>query len=183
MRALILSGLAIQISGSSRPAAGAEHQISHLWRMEVLNGPLDAYHGERVGVGLLLCLEKYREIAEAIHRDDCHIVDYGGVELELLTESFHGKEQLEAILEENTPDPLAAVVPENLERSLPEIAAILDDLPDVEDVCRLMEKGGCKTSLKALGLSRRAVAKTIQLSPYTRNRLTLMRFLKMLEIQ
>lgn len=183
MRALILSGLAIQISGSSRPAAGAEHQISHLWRMEVLNGPLDAYHGERVGVGLLLCLEKYREIAEAIHRDDCHIVDYEGVELELLTESFHGKEQLEAILEENTPDPLAAVVPENLERSLPEIAAILDDLPDVEDVCRLMEKGGCKTSLKALGLSRRAVAKTIQLSPYTRNRLTLMRFLKMLEIQ
>ncbi len=56
----------MQIVGSSRPASGAEHHMSHLWKMEVINGHLDAYHGEKVGVGLLLCIDKYNQIARAI---------------------------------------------------------------------------------------------------------------------
>ena len=51
MYALILSGLATQMAGNSRPASCAEHQLSHLWELEVLNGPLDALHGEMVSVG------------------------------------------------------------------------------------------------------------------------------------
>ena len=47
MYALIISGLAMQIIGSSRPASGAEHHMSHLWEMEVINEHLNAYHGER----------------------------------------------------------------------------------------------------------------------------------------
>ena len=45
MYALILSGLAMQMIGNSRPASCAEHQVTHLWDMEVINGPLDALHG------------------------------------------------------------------------------------------------------------------------------------------
>ena len=41
MYALILSGLAMQMIGNSRPASCAEHQVTHLWDMEVINGPLD----------------------------------------------------------------------------------------------------------------------------------------------
>ena len=48
MYALILSGLAMQMVGNSRPASCAEHHLSHLWEMEVINGPLDALHGEKV---------------------------------------------------------------------------------------------------------------------------------------
>ena len=47
MYALILSGLAMQMVGNSRPASCAEHHLSHLWEMEVVNGPLDALHGEK----------------------------------------------------------------------------------------------------------------------------------------
>ena len=54
MYALILSGLAMQMVGNSRPASCAEHHLSHLWEMEVVNGPLDALHGEKVSVGTLL---------------------------------------------------------------------------------------------------------------------------------
>ena len=33
MYALLLSGLAMQMVGNSRPASGAEHHMSHLWEM------------------------------------------------------------------------------------------------------------------------------------------------------
>ncbi|MFA6948623.1 MAG: iron-containing alcohol dehydrogenase, partial [Eubacteriales bacterium] len=64
MDGLIKSGMAIQYHGSSRPASGAEHHLSHLWEMHCVNAPTDALHGEKVGVGALLVLERYREIAE-----------------------------------------------------------------------------------------------------------------------
>ena len=182
MKALIISGLAMQIVGSSRPASGAEHHMSHLWKMEVINGHLDAYHGEKVGVGLLLCIDKYNQIARAIRRGACHIVKYEGIENVLLKRIFQESGKLEVILEENTPDPLIAVVPEHLEKCLPMIASIIEELPDKDELRRLMEKGGCMTTVEELGLSRKIIRKTMQISPYMRNRLTLMRFLKMMEI-
>lgn len=52
MYGLLLSGLAIQMVGNSRPASGTEHYMSHLWEMEAVNPHLDFYHGEKVGTGL-----------------------------------------------------------------------------------------------------------------------------------
>ena len=64
------SGLAMQMIGNSRPASCAEHQVTHLWDMEVINGPLDALHGEKVSVAALLVLEEYKRIAAAITQED-----------------------------------------------------------------------------------------------------------------
>ena len=46
MYALLLSGLAMQMAGNSRPASSAEHHLSHLWEMEVINPHTEALHGE-----------------------------------------------------------------------------------------------------------------------------------------
>ena len=48
MYGLILSGLAMQMVGNSRPASGSEHHFSHFWEMEIINPPLPYYHGERL---------------------------------------------------------------------------------------------------------------------------------------
>ncbi len=48
---LILSGVAMSIAGNSRPASGAEHNISHA--IDALYG-LDAYHGEQVALGTIM---------------------------------------------------------------------------------------------------------------------------------
>ena len=49
--ALILSGVAMVAAGSSSPASGGEHLISHLWDMEnVANGKATRLHGAQVGV-------------------------------------------------------------------------------------------------------------------------------------
>lgn len=49
---LVMTGLAIQVSGSTRCASGSEHQFSHLWEMRGLehNGELVS-HGNKVGFG------------------------------------------------------------------------------------------------------------------------------------
>ena len=42
MYGLILSGLGMQMIGNSRPASGAEHHLSHLWEMHVINDEIKA---------------------------------------------------------------------------------------------------------------------------------------------
>jgi len=52
---LIMSAFAMQASGTSRPASGTEHQVSHYWDMEDLcfNGQ-PVSHGFKVGIGTLV---------------------------------------------------------------------------------------------------------------------------------
>ncbi len=51
-RALVMSGLAMAMAGSSRPCSGGEHLISHA--LDELLGPRAAIHGEQVAVGVLV---------------------------------------------------------------------------------------------------------------------------------
>jgi len=60
---LVVSGLGITLVGSSRPASGAEHHISHFLEMqhERGNGP-HFYHGESVAVGTYLVTALYHRL-------------------------------------------------------------------------------------------------------------------------
>ena len=44
MYGLLLSGLAMQMTGNSRPASGSEHHMAHFWEMAVINEEISAYH-------------------------------------------------------------------------------------------------------------------------------------------
>lgn len=60
LEGLMISGLAIQEHGNSRPASGSEHQFSHLWEMEGLEvDGAPAAHGACVGVGSVAMLALY----------------------------------------------------------------------------------------------------------------------------
>lgn len=54
-RGLVMSGLAMEVAGSSRPCSGAEHLISHA--LDQLLGPDAGAHGEQVAIGVLLVAE------------------------------------------------------------------------------------------------------------------------------
>jgi glycerol-1-phosphate dehydrogenase [NAD(P)+] len=60
---LVLSGLAMQATQSSRPASGAEHLLSHLWEM---TGPAEGKHppshGTKVGIGTVLVSMLYERL-------------------------------------------------------------------------------------------------------------------------
>ncbi len=61
--ALILTGIAMTVAGTSSPASGGEHLISHtLDMMSTLDGVPHDLHGRQVGVGTVLAAALYDEI-------------------------------------------------------------------------------------------------------------------------
>lgn len=65
MEGLVLAGVAMSLYGSSRPASGCEHHISHYWEMMLEQaGRQPVPHGAQVGVGTVLILK----LTEALRR-------------------------------------------------------------------------------------------------------------------
>lgn len=181
MYALILSGLAIQMIGNSRPASGAEHHISHLWEMAVINEPINALHGEKVSVGLIMTLEKYEKILRVIESGKCQVIDNSEFETALLKDTFGSKGLYEVILEENGENLLESINLNQLENQLKDIADELKKLPKSNEMKEKLKKADCITSMQKLGLLD-IKELTLTLSPYIRRRLTLMRVSKLFEI-
>lgn len=66
MEALVLSGLAIQMVGDSRPASGCEHLLAHFFEMrDAVEGRHSALHGNLVGLGELIALRLYEKLFTA----------------------------------------------------------------------------------------------------------------------
>ncbi len=62
---LLISGVAMSLAGSSAPASGGEHLVSHFWDMrEPLTGREPELHGLQVGVGIILSTACYRKLRE-----------------------------------------------------------------------------------------------------------------------
>lgn len=65
--ALILSGVAIGLVGSSRPASGAEHHLAHYWEMDAIaHGREHPLHGNSVGVGTVVTASIYELMADRV---------------------------------------------------------------------------------------------------------------------
>jgi len=63
-RGLLVSGVAMSLAGSSAPASGGEHLVSHFWDMrEPLTGRVPELHGLQVGAGILLSTICYARLA------------------------------------------------------------------------------------------------------------------------
>lgn len=62
---LLLSGVAMSLAGSSAPASGGEHLVSHFWDMrEPMSGREPELHGLQVGVGIILATACYKRLAQ-----------------------------------------------------------------------------------------------------------------------
>ena len=168
MEALVTSGLAIQAYGNSRPASGAEHHLSHMWEMHLINAPTDALHGEKVGVSTLLLLDRYRALDKITLRNRFYTTDCLSPVFGPLTDG---------IIRENLPDPLDGLTPEHAGACFPEIRAALNTLPDPRFVRDYMAASSCKLGLASIGLpdSPEFICKTLEFAPYVRKRVTLLK--------
>jgi glycerol-1-phosphate dehydrogenase [NAD(P)+] len=178
MYGLLLSGLAMQMTGNSRPASGAEHHMSHFWEMEVLNEYIDFYHGEKVGVGLVLASKIYHEAAKKLLSGDFTVKESVELEVDLIKKYYCKPGMLESTLEENTPNLLADINSKKLIECKDQIAAIINEIPTSKELIAMLDKVNGVKSLADLGFEESFQAKTAQLSPYVRQRLTFMRLLK-----
>jgi len=88
-RGLLVSGMAMTLAGSSAPASGGEHLMSHFWDMrEDLTGRVPELHGLQVGAGIILsaaCYAKLRDLGAkapaptAAHRFDADAARIAGI--------------------------------------------------------------------------------------------------------
>jgi glycerol-1-phosphate dehydrogenase [NAD(P)+] len=61
--ALILSGISMKLAGSSSPASGGEHLISHLWDMTAsAENRIEELHGAQVGVATIVTATLYEHL-------------------------------------------------------------------------------------------------------------------------
>ncbi|MBQ9942151.1 MAG: iron-containing alcohol dehydrogenase, partial [Christensenellaceae bacterium] len=170
---LVLSGIAMQQNGSSRPAAGAEHYISHFMEMGGLGYPVDALHGEKVGVGTLMALAEYKRILQA------GPAVFSAFPRPMPTEAAIRSQfgtLADSILQINKEcDPLAGVTREKLQQNWPHISAILQELPDLDELTTLYKAIGAKGTMADLGNPTEAHDIALRWSPCARTKLTLLR--------
>ena len=180
--ALIMSGIAMQMMGNSRPASGAEHHISHMIEMEPEAFPVKfpAMHGEKTGVGSLIAVREYKRLAK-IEDITPYITDYAPIPEEHFRK-FFGERLADSLIKENENDCLAKVSRENLSASWGELRHIIDELPTEEYLYGLLEMLGAKRDLASIGVDESELPVLLKNSPLVRNRLTLMRTRRMMKI-
>lgn len=193
MFALLLSGLAMQIVGSSRPASGAEHHFSHLVTIAPSSSGFSscALHGESVGVGTLEMAKRYHALAAKLQKGE-EVAARAETELARLVQKSNCLRDVdfyrsnfgslaEALFEENQNDCLAKVQPTLLRQNWQEITRAVSEIPTHEQLLLLFRKWGLKSSLSDLGIEENKLLKVVSLSPFVRNRLTLNRLTLLLE--
>ena len=180
--ALIMSGIAMQMMGNSRPASGAEHHISHMIEMEPEAFPVKfpAMHGEKTGVSSLIAVREYKRLAK-IEDITPYITDYAPIPEEHFRK-FFGERLADSLMKENENDCLAKVSREKLSASWGELRRIIDELPTEEYLYGLLEMLDAKRDLASIGVEESELPVLLKNSPLVRNRLTLMRTRRMMKI-
>lgn len=181
MYGLLMSGLAMQMMGNSRPASGAEHHISHFIEMKPLSLGIDsvALHGEKVGVGTLLAIKEYRRIISLPY---VSFRDYEAFSADFIAGIF-GPQMLQSILDENQKDSAANVTAERLQANWESICREIAKLPDVKDLKKIYGELGVKATLQEIDVAEEFEDVLLSNSPMVRNRLTLLRVRKCIKTE
>ena len=181
---LIVTGLAIQVAGSTRPASGSEHQFSHLWEMRGLEfGGEVVSHGFKVGLGTIVSSALYAELLDAIDRDGIDIdralaryPDAAGIEQRILAAHDHpaliAKAREECLAKHLAPAQLRERL-ELLQIAWPTLSVRLrDQLPGPNAISDLLTRAGAPTTPEEIGLTRAQLRASYAAAQQIRRRYT-----------
>lgn len=179
---LILSGIAMQMVGNSRPASGSEHHISHLLEMKVLCQELNAYHGEQVGIGSAIICDKYHRIlSKSLTKEN--LSGYSSLPEKRIREVFKNIAD-EIIKNENTPDPLIDIDTDTLIEKWSEIQVLAENtLPSAYSIKKLLQRCGAFTELSDIGVYDNISDNLYEYAPFVRRRMTFMRISKLVSFR
>ncbi|HPP30721.1 MAG TPA: iron-containing alcohol dehydrogenase, partial [bacterium] len=180
MEGLNLGGISMLIAGSSSPASGGEHLISHFLDMYAHQNKREtfAYHGLQVGTGIYIsaviydCLKKFSsdDIKKALQKSS---VDYA--------DKF---EQLKALFPSS-----ASIIEEELKKKIRIDERIKKVLPDrwdeikkyvfpivykPEEVRNFLNRAGCPLNLREIGVDKKLAFQCITLARFIRGRLVIL---------
>ncbi|MBX7254823.1 MAG: iron-containing alcohol dehydrogenase [Candidatus Hydrogenedentes bacterium] len=184
MEALLLSGLAMLVAGSSSPASGGEHLISHFVDMkQALYGTPNDLHGVQVGVATVHCLRLWEKVlaVDASAMDIDALVDSQPTEAQIRTWAIEdwGESVAAEVLKQwgqKALDP--AGIRAELEKfrdGLPELRkAVGQDLLPAETVASAIRLSGGPTEPEGMTAPLDEYRKALKRARYIRNRFTVL---------
>ncbi len=165
LNGLLLTGLAMQASGTSRPASGSEHQFSHYWEMQGLSiDGVPISHGFKVGLGSLAVTALYESLLTLDDRDlaaaaDSHWPKFSTIEKKITAMNDDPRVIERAILESRAKYPSNAARLErvsHLREIWPALAEQLkEQLVPIEKLQSVLREAGCATTPGELGLGKK----------------------------
>lgn len=180
MRGLLLSGLAMQLAGITRPASSFEHHFSHYLETVPVGGEIDvdALHGEKVGVATVYAAECYPVFARAlgrIFREDLK----NRFDIEHIKELYSRFPPaiLAWVEKENVPTATEALNVDLLRRNFDEVVRVADSVPDPETLRSVLMTVGAPSSYGDLHMTPAEFEETMRLCCYIRNRYTMLRLI------
>lgn len=180
---LVMSGFAMQAMGSSRPASGTEHQVSHYWDMEDLSfGGKPVSHGFKVGIGTLASTRTLELLLEQdwAHLDVAAVVAQWWPSFDDVKATFPSlfgdrpahirRAELEYAKKFPSRDTLRAELAA-LQAKWPELSArIRAQLLPFEEVRANLKKAGAPVEPEEIGVTRARFRETLRGVPYMRSR-------------
>ena len=181
MEALVESGLCIAAFGSSEPASGSEHHLSHYWEMKLLRENRPALlHGAKVGVASILIARLYKKISQ-LTRDQVitrlsavQMPDRAGM-IRSIQEGFDTS--ADTIIASHAPflemsaDDFDALK-QNIAEHWAEIQAIAATVPPPPVLAERLAPLNAPTTPRDLGLTDQDVLLALKYAHYLRNRFT-----------
>jgi len=182
MYALVDSGLCMVDYGSTRPAAGTEHHMSHYLEMKLLRERRPAVlHGAKVGMCSQYPAELYARLrqvgrTEAVKRLEAATLPDRAAEVERIREAY-GPVAESVILEQAPFLDMDAVGFDRLRQRIlahwDDIQALAAAVPAPERLADLLQRVGGATRPAELGLGEDEVRQAFANAHYLRNRFTI----------
>jgi glycerol-1-phosphate dehydrogenase [NAD(P)+] len=185
METLLVSGFSMAMAGTSAPASGAEHLISHYWDMEEhgQGRPIRGLHGTQVGIGTrissrtlwrLIRLDSADILRAAksaqARRPDASWIDALGEHHPELTDEIVDEIQTQFREKQRHGDELRLEL-EVLGHGWEPIRAALEEiLVPTERIDRALVEAGCITRASELAVSREHLIRTIKTCRHIRSR-------------
>jgi len=183
MSALLLSGMVMAMAGSSSPASGGEHLISHFWDMTRPGSGGRRWHGSQVGIGVLITSALYERLSQMDRPDPAVIADqstptWDELEAGIRAQFGHASESVieQARQKFLSPDQRSARVARIADRW----DAIWEDLRPMlkttDELRALLLRVGAPVTVRELGLDRQAAVDALEWARHLRARYTVLDF-------
>lgn len=191
MAAVVESGLCMAEAGHSRPASGAEHQYSHFWEMRLLaeNRP-PVLHGLKVGIGTIEAARLW-DIVRGMPKDRAAEL----LRASRLPDRSAEERKIRRAYRAAAAETIAAqrrflgmdetgfeALKSDILAHWGDIQLFAKSVPSEAETRRLLERAGCPTDARALGLRRREIAESIECAHYIRDRFTVKKLCRMLGV-